>query len=125
MKKQNARPCREQIESRAWASWISREPARTGLQEPQELSGSKHDPNDWRSTCCACGPGATQHALYNIGSPPYSRHDPEAAPYIKPKLNNAPYNLGSQHNSRHDPEAALYNKPTLNISLDSEAIGLN
>ena len=100
MKKQNARPCREQIESRAWASWISREPARTGLQEPQELSGSKHDPNDWRSTCCACGPGATQHALYNIGSPPYSRHDPEAAPYIKPKLNNAPYNLGSQHDSR-------------------------
>ena len=49
------------------------------------------------------------NAPYNLGSPPYS---PEAA-HIKPKLDTAPYNLGSPHDSRHDPEAALYIKPTL------------
>ena len=41
------------------------------------------------------------------------------------RLDTAPYNLGSPPDSRHDPEAALYNKPTLNTSPDSEAIGLN
>ena len=50
------------------------------------------------------------NAHYNLGSPPYSQHDPEAAPYIKPKLvswldpDNAHYNLGSPPYSRHDPE---------------------
>ena len=39
--------------------------------------------------------------------------------------NNEHYNLGSPPDSRHDPEAALYNKPTLNTSPESEAIGLN
>ena len=39
--------------------------------------------------------------------------------------NNEHYNLGSPPDSRHDPEAALYNKPTRNNSPDSEVIGLN
>ena len=60
-------------------------------------------------------------APYNLGSPPDSRHDPEAAHYIKPALDTAPYNLGSPHDSRHDPEAALYNKPTLYTSPGGEA----
>jgi len=70
-------------------------------------------------------------APYNLGSPPDSRHDPEAAHHIKPALDTAPYNLGSPHDSRHDPEAALYvkptlyNKPTLYTSPDSKDIGQN
>ena len=38
-------------------------------------------------------------APYNLGSPPDSRHDPEAAHHIKPALDTAPYNLGSPHDS--------------------------
>ena len=78
------------------AAKLSHEPGPLGsqesqheLQEPQELSGSKHDPNELEINMLRLV--QTQHnALYNLGSPPYSRHDPEAAPYIKPKLNNAP-----------------------------------
>ena len=56
-----------------------------------------------------------------LWGPPDSRHDPEAAHYIKPALNTAPYNLGSPPDSRHDPEAALYMKPTLYTSPGGEA----
>ena len=114
------------------AAKLSHEPGPLGsqesqheLQEPQELSGSKHDPNEPESNQLEINMlrlvQAQCNAPYNLGSPPYSRHDPEAAPYIKPKLNTAPYSLGSPHDSRHDPEAALYTtsaaRPTAGTTL--------
>ena len=75
------------------AAKLSHEPGPLGsqesqheLQEPQELSGSKNnDPNDTECNHLETNMlrlvQAQCNAPYNLGSPPYSRHDPEAAPY--------------------------------------------
>ena len=98
------------------------------LQEPQELPGSKNnDPNDTECNHLETNMlrlvQAQCNALYTT-----SAARPTAGTTLRPRsTTNANNNLGSPPDSRHDPEAALYNinKPKLNTSPDSEAIGLN
>ena len=87
------------------AAKLSHEPGPLGsqesqheLQEPQELSGSKNnDPNDTECNHLETNMlrlvQAQCNAPYNLGSPPYSRHDPEPRSTTRVKLTSRPLSL--------------------------------